>query len=71
MDSSEIIKNLVSSNQIKSPKYTILSERERERLYEECFWETPYIGYYNIKEIEERQKKEHEKYIKSNDRNHF
>jgi hypothetical protein len=31
----------------------------------------PYIGYYNIKEIEERQKKEQERYIKSKNRNHF
>lgn len=62
---------LLSSNQIEQPKYMKISERERERLYEECFWEMPYIGYYNIKEIEERKKIEHERYIKSKNRNHF
>jgi len=72
MDSSEIMKNLVSSNQIKLPKYTIVSERERERLYEELYDDTPYIlFYYNKKEIEERQKIEQERYIKSKHRNHF
>jgi hypothetical protein len=37
MDLSEIITNIVSPDQIKSPKYIIISERERERLYEEYF----------------------------------
>ena len=39
-------------------KYIIISQRERERLYEECFWDIPYIGYLDSIEVKERQIKE-------------
>lgn len=59
-------------NKIKSWKNNQIPKRIKDILYEELYDDTPYIlWYYDKKEIEERQKKEYERYIKSKNRNHF
>lgn len=57
--------NTVSSNHIEQPKYIKISDRERERLYEECFWDYPYIWYLSNEEITNRQEKQYADYIKT------
>jgi hypothetical protein len=57
--------NTISSNHVEKPKYIKISDRERERLYEECFWEYPYIWYLPNEEITDRQEKQYADYIKT------
>jgi hypothetical protein len=64
-------RDIAMNNHTQQPKYIQISEREREKLYEECWGDIPYIGYHNWEEIKKRQQLEYEKYIKTKNRKSF